>query len=178
MEMIQTLSQSNQRIRDLFIVFGASIILALSAWIAIPLPFTPVPISFTFQLTLFFAVVFGKRGALATTLYFLQGVIGLPVFSHGGAGLAWVLGPTGGYLIGWVISTWILASLVEKMEKKTPAKMFALMIFGEALVYFFGLSHLALIAGWEKALHYGLYPFIATDLLKLMFFQRVLERMR
>ncbi|NGX58917.1 MAG: Biotin transporter BioY [Chlamydiae bacterium] len=176
MEITQTLSQN--RFRDLFIVLGVSMILALAAWVSIRLPFTPIPICFTAQLVLFFAVFLGKRGAYATALYVAQGAMGLPVFSNGGCGLTYMMGPTGGYIIGFLIATYAVGTLVEKLEEKTPAKIFALLLFGNALIYIFGLPQLALLVGGENALKFGFYPFIAGDLLKLIIIHRSLKALK
>ncbi|NGX26416.1 MAG: Biotin transporter BioY [Chlamydiae bacterium] len=169
------LTLTQNRFKDLFIVLGASILLALSAWISIRLPFTPVPISFTAQLVLALSVLLGKRGAYATALYVAQGAAGLPVFANGGCGIAYMMGPTGGYLIGFLIAAYAVGALVEKVHEKTPTKIFSLMIFGNALIYVFGLPHLALLVGSTNALKFGLYPFIAGDLLKLMLVQQSLK---
>ncbi|NGX46664.1 MAG: Biotin transporter BioY [Chlamydiae bacterium] len=172
------LTLTQNRFRDLFIVLGASILLALSAWISIRLPFTPVPISFTAQLVLLLSVFLGRRGAYATALYVVQGAVGLPVFANGGCGLAYMMGPTGGYLIGFIIAAYAVGTLVEKVHEKTPIKIFSLMIFGNALIYVFGLPHLALLVGSANALKFGFYPFIAGDLLKLMLAQQSLKALK
>jgi len=159
-------------------VVGASILLSLSAWISIPLPFTPVPISFTAQLVLLLSVLLGKRGAYATALYVAQGAMGLPVFANGGATLAYLMGPTGGFLIGFVISSYVVGSLAEKIQDKTPVKIFSLMLFGNALIFTFGLPHLALLVGVQNALKFGLYPFIGVDLFKLLLANRCVQLSR
>ena len=171
----QTKTQTLQK--DFLLVIGASILLALSAWISIRLPFTPVPISFTAQLVLLFSVLLGKRGAYATFVYLGQGLMGLPVFSNGGSGLAYMLGPTGGYLVGFAIAAFVVGSVVDKMNEKSPTKVFLLMIFGNCLMYVFGLPHLALVIGSSNALKFGLYPFIGGDILKLMIAHRFLKKM-
>lgn len=164
MELIQT--QIQNRFKDLLIVLGASILLTLSAWIAIPLPFTPVPITFTAQLVLFLAVTMGRKGAYATALYIAQGLAGLPVFAKGGATFAHLLGPTGGYIIGFLISACALAYLSERMKNKTPAKLFGLMMLGTAIIYSFGLPHLALFVGAGNAIKLGFAPFLPGGLIK------------
>ncbi|MDN3506750.1 MAG: biotin transporter BioY [Simkaniaceae bacterium] len=173
MQHTQTLPQ--KRIQDLFVVLGASILLALSAWISIPLPLTPVPVSFTAPLVLLLSVLLGKKGAYATALYVAQGAMGLPVFAGGGATLAYLMGPTGGYLIGFVISSYVVGSLAEKIQNKTPLKTFGLMLFGNALIFAFGLPHLALLIGTQNALKFGLYPFLGLDLLKLLVVNRLVQ---
>lgn len=165
-------------IKDIFIVLAISILFGISSWIAIPLPFTPVPVSFTAQLILLSAVIFGRRGAYATLAYLAQGAMGLPVFSNGGCGIAYILGPTGGYLIGFAVAAYVVGLFSERMKEKSDAKIFGLMLIGNALFYVFGLPHLALMIGQANALKFGLYPFIATDILKLILAHRALKFFR
>lgn len=160
--------KADRLLRSLLLVLGVSVLFALSAWIAIRLPFTPVPISFTCQLILLASLLLGRRGAYATLAYLAQGAIGLPVFSNGGCGIAYLLGPTGGYLLGWAVAALLVGILSERMAHKTPLNAFALMLAGNALIFLFGLSYLALLVGVDKALAVGLYPFALTDLLKLL----------
>ena len=164
--------------RDFLIVVGASILLTRSAQFSIRLPFTPVPISFTVPLVLMVCVLFGKRGAYATALYVLEGALGLPVFANGGCGFAYLLGPTGGYLMGWVITSYVVACLSEQMQEKTPAKIFGIMLFGNALFYVFGVTHFALLVGYENAIKFGLIPFVGLDLFKLFVANRVLKALK
>ncbi|NGX37182.1 MAG: Biotin transporter BioY [Chlamydiae bacterium] len=169
---------SQTKARDFLIVVGASILLALSAWISVRIPFTPVPISFTAPLILMLSVLLGKRGAYATALYFLEGALGLPVFANGGCGFAYLLGPTGGYLVGFVIASYVVGCLSEQMQEKTPTKIFGIMLFGNALFYVFGVTHLALLVGYANAIKFGLIPFVGLDLFKLFLANRALKTLR
>ncbi len=170
------LTKTQDILKSVLIVLGVSGLLSLSAWVSIPLPFSPVPVSFTAQLVLLFAALLGRKGAYATCAYVAQGAMGLPVFAGGGFGIAYLLGPTGGYLIGFVIASYVVGVLSEQMKEKSAAKMFGIMLMGNALIYVFGLPHLALMIGGSNALKYGLYPFIAADVLKLMVAQRAFKR--
>lgn len=158
--------------RDLAIVLGTSLLFALSAWISIPLPFTPVPISFTCQLILLASVLLGKRGAYATLAYLAQGMMGLPVFAGGVGGAVLFFGPTGGYLVGYAVAAVTLGILSEQIKEKTPLKTFSLMLLGNVLIYFFGVTYLATIVGGQSALKWGLYPFVGLDLLKILILNR------
>jgi len=180
MEITQTLTlrKPNVFLKEILLVVGMSVLFALSAWISIPFPFTPVPISFTCQLILLASVFLGKRGSYATLVYLSQGLMGLPVFAGGGSSIAYFLGPTGGYLIGFAVASYVVGTLSEQIEEKTGIKCFALMLVGNALIYLFGLPHLALMIGAQNALKLGLYPFILTDLLKLMLAAKLLKRFK
>jgi biotin transport system substrate-specific component len=171
MQMILTAPRT--RIHNLVLVLGASILLAISAWISIPLPFTPVPISFTAQLVLLLSVLMGKRGAYATGLYLAQGALGLPVFANGGCTLAYFMGPTGGYLIGFLVASYLVGSLSEKLQNRTPAKIFGIMLLGNLCIYACGVPHLGLLIGFQSALLLGFVPHIGGDLLKLALAQRL-----
>ena len=173
--MEQTLTISQNSVKSFLIVVGASILLALSARVIIPLPFTPVPIAITASLALFLSAFFGKRGAYATFAYLAQGVIGLPVFSRGGSGIAYLLGPTGGYLMGLAIAAFVVAIFSERLNEKSPSKIFGLLLVGNMILFIFGVPHLALFVGWQNSLSCGFFPFIAGGLFKLIVAQRALK---
>src|SRR5687767_2087712 len=84
---------------DMLLVVGASALIAIAAQVAIPLPFTPVPLTLQPMAVIFIGVALGStRGAAAAALYLLEGFSGLPVFAQGHGGPAWLLGPTAGFL--------------------------------------------------------------------------------
>ena len=113
MELIKQNSQSKLLIKSLFIIFFGSIILAISSKIKIP--FYPVPMTMQTFVVMFLGISFGYKIALATvTLYLLEGILGLPVFSNSperGVGLSYFTGPTMGYLLGFLTASF-LASLM------------------------------------------------------------------
>ena len=92
------------------LVLGASLLIALAAQVAIPLPFSPVPVTGQTYAVLVVGAALGSRlGALSVALYVAEGVLGLPVFAPGGApGIARLLGPTGGYLVGFVGAAFVV----------------------------------------------------------------------
>jgi len=173
-----TQTKTSQFLKDVLIVLGTSILFGLFASISIPLPFTPVPISFTVQLILFFSVILGRRGAYATFTYLGLGAMGLPMFANGAGGIIHLFGPTGGYLVGFAIASYVIAILTEQLKERSPSKIFGIMLFGNALVYVFGLPHLALYVGFDKALAFGLYPFIGPGFLKLLLAHRGLKALK
>lgn len=177
MELVQVISQkrSQKLIADFLIVLSTSLLFGLSSWIAIRFPFSPIPISFTAHLILMFSVLLGKRGAYATWLYLIQGALGFPVFSNGGSGLAYILGPTGGYLVGFAIASYVVAILSTELKEKSPSKIFGILLLGNALIYVFGLPHLGVLVGTANAFKLGFIPFIGGDLLKLIFANRSLK---
>ena len=154
--------------RAVILAVLGSALLTLSAQIKIPLGITPVPL--TMQTFVVLAVGFALGWRLAATsvlLYLAQGAIGLPVFAAGG-GVAVLLGPSGGYLFGFVIAAAVCGRLAENGWDRHAASTFAAMFIGNVIIYACGLLHLGVLLGWDKPiLQFGLYPFLLGDLLKI-----------
>lgn len=138
--------------------------------LAFPLPFSPVPISLG-TLAIYFAVyVTGMRmGALSCLVYLLLGFIGVPVFTSFTSGPGKLLGPTGGYLIGYIFLAFVCGALIEKWPGKIYHH-FAGMVIGTGIFYLFGTLWLAYEAGmsFTAALAAGVLPFIPGDLAKIV----------
>ena len=142
-----------------------SILLAASSKIQIPL--TPVPVTLQTLVLLVMSMLLGWRSALgATTLYLFQGAIGLPVFAHG-AGLVYLFGPTGGYLFGFILASFIVGFLAERGWDKSVVLTFISLSIGTIAIYFFGVLWLAYLKDLNTAIVFGLLPFITPDLLKI-----------
>jgi len=94
--------------------------------------------------------------------------MGLPVFAGGTGGLARLTGPTGGYLIGFVIAAFVVGRLSEKGWDRRFTTTAMAMLIGNAVIYALGLPRLAAFVGWEAVLKVGLFPFIPGDLLKII----------
>ena len=125
-------------LRDALLVVGFSLLTALCARIVIPLPFTPVPITGqTFAVLLTGAALGARRGAAAIVLYVLEGLAGLPVFAGGASGLARLLGPTGGYLLGFIAAAYLTGTLAERGWDRTVRWAAAAMAAGNVVVYLF-----------------------------------------
>ena len=170
------LEKKNSLILDFTLVLLSSILIGLFGQIAIPLPFTPVPIATQSHVVLLLASFLGsKRAVLATILFLAQGAFGLPVFAGGMGGAAWLLGPTGGYLIGYVAAAFVTGYLVQQMKNRTSWKIFSAMAAGNAIIFLFGASYLSKFVGVEKAFLLGVAPFLLGDFLKLMFCSKLRE---
>ena len=171
--------------RTVLIALGAAST-AVGAFIAIPLPFSPVPIVLQNFFILLIALVLGPRmGTASVALYLLVGALGLPVFAGGKGGFAHFFGPTGGYLAGFLLSAWItgvLAAGGSRQKNREPRAATkgnaqktkfrfqdaAAAAAGVLSVYLLGIPWLAYKLGfdWKKALIVGFLPFIAGDVLK------------
>ncbi len=150
------------------LVIAGSLLTALAARMSIPLPFTPVPITGqTFAVLLIGAVLGSRRGAVSMAVYLAQGLAGLPVFAGGQAGLAVLLGPTGGYLIGFIAAAFITGWLAEHGWDRRPFTTAVAMALGNIVIYLFGVPWLAAFAGIERAPLLGLVPFLPGDVLKI-----------
>ncbi len=154
--------------RDLLLVGVASALTGLSAQLEIRLPFTPVPVTLQpLAVCLFGAVLGTRRAALAMLLYLLEGAAGLPVFAGGGAGAAHLVGPTGGYLLGFVPAAMVIGYFAERGWDRAPLRTCAAMGAGSLVLYTCGVAQLSLFVGRDAALQSGLYPFVVGDLLKI-----------
>ena len=153
-------------VRDAALALGGSLLIALSAQIAIPLWFTPVPLTGqTFAVLLVGAALGSRRGAAALALYLLEGGIGLPFFAMGASG--WPAGPSGGYLLGFVAAAYVVGLLAERGWDRRFVTAAVAMLAGEAAIYAVGLPWLGFYVGPEKAVPLGLLPFIPGDAVKL-----------
>ena len=148
-----------------FAVLG-SLILWASAKISVP--FWPVPMTLQTGAVAMIGAAYGWRLGLATVvLYLMEGAAGLPVF-QGGGGLAYLAGPTGGFLIGFALAAALVGWFAERGFDRNPVKLFGAMLVADAIVFALGLLWLGTVIGWDKpVLQLGLYPFILGDLVKM-----------
>jgi biotin transport system substrate-specific component len=164
----RTFPRVDRRLRDVGLVLGGSLFVAALAQVRIPLPFTPVPLTGqTLAVLVVGAALGGRKGAASLLVYLLAGLAGLPVFSGGTAGPAVVLGPTGGYLVGFIAAAYLIGALAARgMDRRVPTALLAFLA-GEVVIYLFGVSWLSLFLGWKGALVGGLLPFVVGDAIKL-----------
>jgi biotin transport system substrate-specific component len=155
---------------DVLLVLAGVGLVAASAQVSIPLPFTPVPITGqTFAVVLVGAALGPVLGFASLFLYVAIGIAGAPIYADGDEGWETFLGPTGGYLIGFVVAAAVTGLLAErKWDRKFPSSL-AAMLTGNVLIYVPGLIWLAaeIDTNLEDTLEAGLYPFVIGDLIKL-----------
>ena len=165
MEAIKT-TLNQKLIKYFFIALLGSILLTISAKIQIP--FYPVPMTMQTFMVIFIGIALGWKLGLATVLLYLaEGAIGLPVFAgtpEKGIGIAYMVGTTGGYLVGFLVAVFF-AGFVNL--EKSMFKNFFLISFAVSTIYLFGLPWLAYLKGWEIAYIYGFKQVILSDLLKI-----------
>ena len=166
MELIKQNTQS-QIIKSLLVIILGSLILTVSAKLKIP--FYPVPMSMQTFVVLFLGMGFGYKIAIATVcLYLIEGIIGLPVFSNSperGIGLAYFVGPTMGYLIGF-ISACFLSSYIKNNDNYFIILM--KLILSVSTIYFLGILWLGILIGWDKPIiQLGVMPFLLAEIFKI-----------
>ena len=160
---------SSSWVRHTGLVLGGSIFLALVAQVSVPL--LPVPITGQTFGILVLGLLYGSRLGAATVLaYLAQGAVGLPVFANGAGGAAVLIGPTAGYLWGFVIAAFVVGWLAERGWDRNIGLTAVAMLVGNVILYVPGLAWLYVIAAPDFAttLQWGLTPFIPGDLLKLV----------
>ncbi|MEA3560209.1 MAG: biotin transporter BioY [Candidatus Omnitrophota bacterium] len=153
----------------------------LGAYVRIPLAFTPVPVTLqTFFVLLSGAMLGRKLGALSQTAYIILGSMGLNIFAAAGGGIFYLLGPTGGYLIGFVIAAYTVGWIIGKRNEPALIWIILAMTAGSLIIYLLGAAWLALIIrlGFSKAFILGVLPFVAGDSLKLITAAMIFYRFR
>jgi biotin transport system substrate-specific component len=159
------------RLYDAALIVGGSIVIAVCAQMAIgyPVPKTGQ----TFAVLMVAALLGSRRGALCILTYLAEGLLGLPVFAQGKAGLAAFLGPTGGYLVGFIFAACIVGALSERTWDRRVLTTIAAMVVGSLAIYACGLAWLLCLVRFLAKplggglLAVGLYPFLIGDLLKI-----------
>lgn len=157
--------------KNLLLVAGGSLLVALCAQIAVPLPFSPVPVTGQTFAVLLLGATFGAwRAAAALILYLLEGVAGLPVFAPIGApGLARLAGPTAGYLLAYPVAAFLLGKLLEVTARRKVLYWLAGMLAAEAVILGSGALWLKWVtrSSWPDAVRLGALPFLPGELFKV-----------
>jgi len=152
-------------IQKAVLVLLGSALLAVSAKVQVP--FWPVPMTMQTLVVLLIGAHAGTRLAGLTVLaYLLEGAVGLPVFSTG-AGLAFMAGPTGGYLVGFLVSALLVSFAVERGFTRSLPAALAVFVVGDLVILGLGVAWLSTLIGFEKALMVGVLPFLPAEALKI-----------
>jgi biotin transport system substrate-specific component len=151
-------------------IFGGAIFLSMLAQIAIPVPGSPVPVTGQTFGVLLLATSYGATLALSTfSLYLLAGIAGAPVFANYGHGLDRLIGPTGGYLIGMFLASFVLGKLAGRKWDQKIFSAVITMLIGDVIIFAIGLFWLQNFTGndWAWTFNAGLAPFVIGELLKI-----------
>ena len=167
MEIVKSL-QSQKVLKSILVVLVGSILLTISSKIKIP--FYPVPMTMQTFVVLFLGISFGYKIGIATVgLYLIEGILGLPVFSNSpekGVGIVYFTGPTMGYLIGFLLATFLAGYLDLKTN---IVSIFLKLILSVSVIYILGLIWLGILIGWDKPIfQLGAAPFLLAELFKIL----------
>jgi biotin transport system substrate-specific component len=155
-------------IYDVLLVLGGSALLGLMGQIAFYPPLSPVPVTGqTFAVLLIGALLGPWRGVAAIVAYLLQGALGLPVVASGGCGIAYMLGPTGGYLLGFIVAGWATGWLARRGWDRHLLSTAAAMTIGSAIILLCGAMWLGCMIGIREAFVAGVLPFLPGDAFKI-----------
>ena len=167
--------QINRAIKVFLISLLGTLLLTLSAKVKIP--FYPVPMTMQTLVVLFIGISFGyKIGLLTVSLYLIEGILGLPVFSNSpekGIGIVYFTGPTMGYLIGFLIAVYISGKFqYDDIFQDSFLKLFInyfKILFAVSFIYLFGLIWLGYLIGWDKPIfQIGAEPFLLAESFKIL----------
>lgn len=154
-------------LQNVVLVVLASLLTAAAAQVEIRLPWTPVPITGqTFMVLLTGAVLGARRAFLAMALYLVEGACGLPFFAGGAAGLAKLLGPSGGYLVAFPFAALVTGLLAERAWDRKSVTMFFAMLLGSTVIFGLGLAQLSRFVPANQLVAAGLAPFVIGDFVK------------
>lgn len=164
-------TRDNRLLRNFVLILAGSLLLTASAKVQIP--FFPVPITMQTFFVLVIGMAYGwQLGATTVVFYLVQGAFGLPVFAGTpgqGLGLAYMLGGTGGYLLGFVFAAGLCGWLAEHGWDRRPMSTAAAMTLGTVAIYIPGLLWLGLLYGWDKPIiAWGVTPFLVGDVFKVV----------
>lgn len=153
--------------QNILIILIANAVLGLVSQCAIHL-WWPVPITLQSAMVVLLGLTIGsKRAVAAVALYLLEGAAGLPVFAGGLSGFAFLIGPSGGYLWGFLPAAFSAGFLMEQGMAKNVVMTFIAAILSSSVIFLFGVAHLAMLMGWKKAYEFGLQPFLIVEPIKL-----------
>ncbi|ACU97143.1 biotin transporter BioY [Saccharomonospora viridis] len=168
--LVPTLVPARGKVAELAIVASGVALIAVAAQVAIPLPFTPVPLTGqTFAVLLVGASFGALRGAVTLLAYLAVGFAGLPVFAEGNSGLGILTAPSAGYLLGMVAAAVLVGRASERGWDRSLPRAALTMIAGNLVIYAFGLTWLgvSLGAGVAETLMMGVVPFLIGDAIKI-----------
>ncbi len=160
-------SKIHRAVRYTLLTLAGSALITLCTQISLPL--FPVPMTLQTFAVFLIGLTYGWRlGGITVALYLLEGALGLPVFSGGKGGMIVFMGPTAGYLVGFLLAATACGWFAERGFDRSYFKLLVALLVGNVLLYASGLLWLGTLIGWDKpVLEYGLYPFIGGDLLKI-----------
>ncbi|MFH0876944.1 MAG: biotin transporter BioY [Candidatus Omnitrophota bacterium] len=179
--LVSSRSVSSSLVGKILGAGGFTILLCFSAYVKIPLPFTPVPVTLQNLVVVLAGAVLGPSlGVASVAGYLLLGAVGTPLFANSGAGLAYLAGPTGGYLWGFLLAAWTVGAMVRSCKKKNVLLIGIVMAIGMLVIYAAGAFWLSVGFRWpmDKIILLGVLPFVGADMAKVLIGAVVYQRSR
>ena len=162
---LKSFESINSNLLNIILALFGTILLAISSKVQVP--FWPVPMTMQTFVIFLIGLTYGVRLSFATVaLYLFEGAVGLPVFASGG-GIAYLTGPTAGYLYGMLFASIVISYLANLGFSKTYFKVTISLIMGSIVIFSIGIVYLGSIIGYQKAIAAGLLPFIPSELFKI-----------
>lgn len=162
-----TITLNRSIAQNILIVILANVLLAFASQFALHL-WWPVPITLQSAMVVLLGLTLGsKRAAAAVAMYLVEGAAGLPVFAGGLSGFSFLVGASGGYLWGFLPAAFLAGFLMEQGLAKNIFTTFFAALSSSSVIFLLGVSHLAMLLGWEKAYAFGLQPFLIIEPIKL-----------
>lgn len=154
--------------RQLSCMLAFNVLLIASSYIQFPLPFSPVPVTAQTMAVLACGLFLGPTlGVLTVMVYILEGLLGLPVFAGGAAGIARLFGPTGGYLLGFIGAAYLVGLLSAKTQSMGYGRLTSVLALGTVCIFIPGLAVLSTFVPGDMLLKMGLLPFLPGAVVKL-----------
>ena len=162
---LKSFENINTNLLNIILALFGTLLLAISSKVQVP--FWPVPMTMQTFVIFLIGMTYGVRLSFATvTLYLFEGAVGLPVFASGG-GIAYLTGPTAGYLYGMLFASVVISHLANLGFSRTYFKALVSLVSGSIIIFLFGIIYLGSIIGYQKAIAAGLLPFIPSELFKI-----------
>ncbi len=162
-------NKNYNQIMSVLAAFFAALI-CVGAYISFPIPGSPIPVVLQNMFILLTGLVLGPLwGFVSISIYLLLGIIGLPVFSGGGKGIAHIMGPTGGYLLSYIIAV-VIIGLITYGKRPGLIRCYAALIIASIIIYAIGVTWLKMKLGFtfEKAIKVGMLPYLIGDGIKII----------
>ena len=162
---LKSFENINSNILNILLALFGTLLLAISSKVQVP--FWPVPMTMQTFVIFLIGMTYGVRLSFVTVaLYLFQGAAGLPVFASGG-GIAYLTGPTAGYLYGMLVASVVISHFANLGFSKTYLKAVISLLVGSIIIFALGIIYLGSIIGYNKAIAAGLLPFIPSELFKI-----------
>ena len=162
---LKSFENINSNLINILLALFGTFLLAISSKVQVP--FWPVPMTMQTFVIFLIGMTYGVRLSFVTVaLYLFEGAAGLPVFASGG-GIAYLIGPTAGYLYGMLFASVAISYLANLGFSKTYFKATLSLVAGSIIIFSIGIIYLGSIIGYEKAIAAGLFPFIPSELFKI-----------